>query len=420
MVGTGAGGATVAKELQGRFEVTVLEAGRSFRPFSTDLNTIETIKKTGLLFDEREIHWIFPNMIVRKANQGMVLVNGVGEGGTTTISAGNAVRCDHDLKEIGINLDVEFEELYGEIPVSSDHQKKWRASTREVYEICIAMDLQPQPTPKMIRLDRCAGCGKCVLGCSRGAKWDSRDFLKQAIEKGAELVSGCKAQRVMIEKGRATGVVAVSHGHSKFLSADLVVLAAGGLGTPLILERSGIACQPNLFVDPVLCVAAEWEGSLQNHEMPMPFIVQRDHYMISPYFDFLSFFFNRRWRCPGRDIFSLMIKLADDNAGSISPRGTKKVLSDIDKSRLQEAVGLCTEIFGKLGKKREELFLGTVNAGHPGGMLPLTRKERSTLHNDSLPSNLYVADACLLPRSLGNPTILTISAVAKRIGKLCR
>ncbi len=419
VVGSGAGGATAAKELQGKFQVTVLEAGGPFRPFSTNFNAVEKLKKTGLLFDEREIRWIFPNMMVRKAGQGMVLVNGIGQGGTTTISAGNAIRCDQSLKAMGIDLDAEFQELYREIPVSSDHQMKWHASTSEVFSICQSMGLRPQPTPKMVRFDRCAGCGKCILGCARMAKWDSRSFLDQAVDHGAELISNCKVERIVIYRGRAKGVVAASHGIKRFYPADLVVLAAGGLGTPLVLQQSGIVCQPKLFVDPVLCVATRWEGARQNREMPMPFIVQQEHYMISPYFDFLSFFFNRRWNSRSGSIFSLMIKLADENIGSIFRKGTRKTLSNTDKARLQEAVGLCTDVFRKLGKKASEVFLGTVNAGHPGGMLPLTRDERATLHHGALPGNLYVADATILPESLGNPAILTISALAKRISRLC-
>ena len=151
----------------------------------------------------------------------------------------------------------------------------------------------------------------------------------------------------------------------------------------------------------------------------MPFIALRERYMISPYFDFVSSFFDRRWKYPARDIFSLMIKLADTNTGSISARGTRKSLSDEDKSTLREAVGLCMEIFRKMGKKQEDIFLGTVNAGHPGGMLPLKESDQCTLHNSSLPSNLYVADATILPKSLGSPAILTIAALAKRIGKIC-
>ena len=39
------------------------------------------------------------------------------------------------------------------------------------------------------------------------------------------------------------------------------------------------------------------------------------------------------------------------------------------------------------------------------------------MHHDVLPDNLYVADASLLPRSMGNPPILTIMALAKRVAR---
>jgi choline dehydrogenase-like flavoprotein len=51
-------------------------------------------------------------------------------------------------------------------------------------------------------------------------------------------------------------------------------------------------------------------------------------------------------------------------------------------------------------------------------MLPLTRDNATSFHDDRLPDNLYVADASLFPESLGNPPILTIVAMAKRIGRL--
>jgi choline dehydrogenase-like flavoprotein len=41
------------------------------------------------------------------------------------------------------------------------------------------------------------------------------------------------------------------------------------------------------------------------------------------------------------------------------------------------------------------------------------------MHDERLPENVYVADATLLPRSLGNPPILTIIAMAKRIAAIC-
>jgi choline dehydrogenase-like flavoprotein len=72
-----------------------------------------------------------------------------------------------------------------------------------------------------------------------------------------------------------------------------------------------------------------------------------------------------------------------------------------------------------MGIKKNDIFLGTINAGHPGGMLPLTVQEADTLHHRRLPPNLYIADATLFPASLGNPPILTIMAMAKKVSKLC-
>ena len=419
VIGSGAGGATAAKELQGKFDVTVIEAGSSFHPFKGNLSTIERVKKTGVFFDEKLIQMVFPAMKIAKSDNGMVLVRGAGDGGSTTISTGNAIRMDGDLQAFGIDLDAEFEEISQEIPVSRDHRKNWHEPTRRAYEICQDMGLKPEISPKMIYPERCIGCGKCIFGCRQGAKWDSRQYLDQAVQNGAHLISDSKVKKVLIENSRATGVVAGNGWHKRFYPADLVVLAAGGLGSPVILQNSGIKCQDRLFVDPVLCVAANLEGSRQNGEIPMPFIVRREHFIISPYFDFLSYFFNRSWHYPARNIYSLMIKLADTNSGSVNGHGIKKSLSDTDKQRLQEGVEICKQILHHLGKTDDEIFLGTINAGHPGGMLPLTEKEADTFHHDHLPGNLYIADATLFPRSLGNPPILTIIAMAKRVSKKC-
>jgi choline dehydrogenase-like flavoprotein len=350
----------------------------------------------------------------------MVLINGKGLGGTTTMATANALRLDRDLKTLGLNLDEEFVSLRQEIPISAAHERGWRPATRRLFGICSEMGLSPYPTPKMGNYAHCRHCGRCVLGCPHGVKWDSRRFLEEARAKGAAILTGCRAERVVIRNGRAAGVEVRAGLGRRYFSADLVVLAAGGLGTPEILERSGISSQPCLFVDPVLCVAAEFSGSDLDREVSMPFIVERDGYMVSPYFDYLSFFFNKKWSYPAKNILSLMIKLADSTAGRVSVEGVEKALTKKDRKKLEEGVMLCQEILGRLGILKDRMFLGTINAGHPGGTLPLTTAESVSLHHPSLPSNLYLADASLLPRALGGPPILTIIALAKRISRLCR
>jgi hypothetical protein len=201
------------------------------------------------------IQAVYPAMRIEKTREGVVPVRGRGLGGATTLSTANALRMDRDLRDLGIRLDEEFLELERELPISTDHQRFWNADNR--------------------------------------------------------LLPRTSVHRVVVNGGKATGVVVHTGLIQRFFPADLVILAAGGLVTPALLERSGVACSPRLFVDPVLCVAGRRKNAFQQSEIPMPFAVQRDGYILSPYFDLLSFFFNPGWRVPASDILSVMIKLAD-------------------------------------------------------------------------------------------------------------
>jgi choline dehydrogenase-like flavoprotein len=150
----------------------------------------------------------------------------------------------------------------------------------------------------------------------------------------------------------------------------------------------------------------------------MPFVVQRDHYILSPYFDWFSFLVRRGWRHPAKDLVGIMIKLADEPGGWVAGSRVHKPLTDLDRRRLADGVARATGILGRFGAAPQDVVLGAVNAGHPGGMLPLTRDSAASFHDARLPGNVYVADASLFPESLGNPPILTIVAMAKRIGQL--
>lgn len=411
VIGSGAGGAMAARMLSKDFDVTVLEAGGEFKPLALPLDKLAKFRWTGLYFDERFIQLLLPSMRIDRQKE-MVMVYGKGVGGTTTLATGNAVRADDGLKRIGIDLDEEFEELYRELPITTDHQRYWSPVTKRTFQVMQEMGMDPQPMPKLLRPGSCRLCGHCSIGCPTRAKWDTRELLE-----GIHVEKDCKVTRIEITDGIARKVHAVKGLRHITLDADIVVVAAGGYGTPDVLRASGISCQPTLFVDPVLCVAAPMPGVRQDRQLLMPFVSRQDKYIISPYMDWLSFFFNPSWRKPMDGMVSLMIKLADVEQGDVHKGKMDKVLTRQDHRILKQGVDDCREILIQMGAKKEDIILGTLNAGHPGGMLPLTPAEASTLHSPLLPENLYVCDASILPQSLGLPPMLTIMALAKRIAK---
>jgi choline dehydrogenase-like flavoprotein len=122
----------------------------------------------------------------------------------------------------------------------------------------------------------CTECGGCTFGCQRGSKRSGlRSHLAAAHAGGARLLTDARVTGVRSRDGAVNGVVGrVSPGGRPFaVRAPQVVVAAGGLRTPVILERSGIehpSIGHNLRLHPVVVVAARmaewiemWRGPLQ-------------------------------------------------------------------------------------------------------------------------------------------------------------
>lgn len=419
VVGSGAGGAIAARKLAtSGFEVTILEAGKPFSPLTHMIHWLSSLRGSFLLNDENSIEHIFPHYDVTHASQDLHIFRGVTEGGCTSLSCGNMVRAENGLKEIGLDLSKEFEEIENALTINLVPQEKWRPLSRKMFDKAEEIGFSPKPTPKVRTAAKCAGCGYCELGCITGAKWDSRHVYADLLDKGITLLTGHRVNKVIMEKGRAKGVL-ISHSlTSERINADIVVLSAGGIGTAQILKESGLPARDSLWVDVVLTVGGIAKDARMLSEPPMVWFSKRDHYILSPYLDILSYWFHKPWKnVPIEDRVGMMIKLADTENGTVNKDGTvTKSLTDIDNKRLENAKMEAIEIMEASGVKRPFVD-GMIHGGHLGGTVPLTREDTETMHPDWLPEDLWVADLSLMPRSQGLPTMLTAAALALRVAK---
>src|ERR1043165_8604967 len=80
------------------------------------------------------------------------------------------------------------------------------------------------------------------LAHKNGRRFSAYDaYLKPAMQRAnLEIISDAHATKVVIEEGRATGVVVRREGSEQTFAARGVVLSAGAFGSPQLLMLSGI------------------------------------------------------------------------------------------------------------------------------------------------------------------------------------
>ncbi|MFI5225189.1 MAG: GMC family oxidoreductase N-terminal domain-containing protein [Candidatus Limnocylindrales bacterium] len=272
IVGSGAGGGLIAAELaQAGRAVVVLEAG----PFAAepDMPTDELAAYDRLYLDHG---------LTASWDGAVSILAGSSVGGGTTInwmtclpvqpSVRAAWARDHGLDGIhGAEFDDDVAAIEAEMGVTGPPNVPPKDAA--ILRGAAALGWEAAETRR--NGVGCGDCGACPFGCRRGARQGGlRVHLAEAWRHGARIVPGAVARRVLIEGGRATAVEAVlEDGRRLVVRAGQVVVAAGALRTPGILERSGLdheAIGRNLRLHPVSVVGVRmpdpvtmWSGTLQ-------------------------------------------------------------------------------------------------------------------------------------------------------------
>lgn len=416
IVGSGAGGATLAKELTTkRKSVAVVEKGKKEN-------------KLGGFFDCYRYYDVnrITMMPPKSKESGVVVWRSFMAGGPTVVCCGNGVRClEKELAEFGIDLEEEFQHAEEEMRISPYDIRRLSSGGKRILEASTELGYKMEAMPKFIDPKKCRRCGNCQYGCAYGAKWTAVEYLDEAEKNGADIFYNHIVDKVIIENGTAKGV-SLTKGKTARIDADAVILSAGGLATPVIMQNSGLdKAGSKFFEDMLVNTYGIAEGLDQTNEPTMAIVDHEFHksegFILSPflhpsrpirYYELGI----RGMMMPTKGMLGIMAKTADDSIGRVYPDGSfSKTITDADRKRLDRGAEVSKEILLKAGADSKSIVHSNISGGHPGGTAAIGEIVDSNLQTEV--NNLFACDASVLPTAPGLPPILTIVALAKRLAK---
>lgn len=468
VIGAGAGGAVVAKELAERgLSVVVLEEG----PYvTTDEFTARPQEALRRLYrDAGETATV--------GNAPIMLPLGRAVGGTTLINSGTCLRTPvatlntwperFDVPLDAAELDPYYRRAERILNVS---QVPADLAGRNANVVREAAERLGWSGDFLFRNARgCVGSGVCTFGCPTSAKQHTAiSYMAHAWDAGVTTYASCRARRVAVAGGRVTGVEAATKGGGSLtVSAERVVLAAGTIGTPLLMAASGLGGASgelgrNLAIHPATAVLA-----MLDEEVNMARGVPQSYYVdefaaerimfegaagppayasnLVP----LSGARHREVMLRYANLAQFGVMVSDLSRGHVMLGGPRALRGTIrydlvhdDVTAIQRGAALLAELYAVAGAKRiflpfaqlpeigpddvGEIAKLRVSAGelklmafHPLGTARAHGDPRRGVVDGDLRvhgfDNLYVADGSVVPTSLGVNPQLTIMALATRL-----
>ena len=479
IIGSGAGGAVLAAELAAAgFDTLVIEEGEHL---TKDDFTTRLTDALPLLYRNN-------SFIVAIGRSCIPISIGCCVGGSTTVNSATCFRApesllsgwerDYGLKGLGAgSLDKYFDRVEKKLNVAPGSPEYLGGNARVFKRGMEALGLSGGPIMRNAR--GCRGCGVCPSGCPEGAKQSMGvTYIPDASAAGARIYAGCRAGRIIVEKGRARGVEAefISrrtgkvHGRLK-VRAKLVIAACGAIYTPLLLLRSRLCNSSgqvgkNLRLHPGTRVAAlfdedieAWKGITQSFYidsfkeegilLEATTIPPAAQAFSLPYFGSA----HRELMSRYKNLANAGILVSDSSIGRVrpGPGGTPLVtyrLNRHDREKTLRAVEILSKVYFSAGAKKvfpsisglpviesekettkirdRKVRKGDIEyvSFHPMGTCRMGEDPERSVVGPNLEShdvkNLFICDAGIFPTSLGVNPQMTIMAFATRLSELIK
>lgn len=267
VVGSGAGGAVVAHALAtAGVDTVVVEEGGHF------------LGRDMTQRDDEMLPALYRSGGQQLTRDGLVnVLQGSCFGGSTVINAADceptpAAVYEHWRMRHGIDLDpgeiaesqARVFEMLGVRPIEASQVNRNNALPMQG-----ARALGWRTGTFLHNREGCVGSGYCMIGCAYDAKKGAHlNYLPHAVEAGADVYTDVRIERVVPQAGGgflASGFVVERGPRTQRLSfevqAERIVLAAGAVHSPAILDASGLgrglpALGRNVSLQPQLPVAA--------------------------------------------------------------------------------------------------------------------------------------------------------------------
>jgi choline dehydrogenase-like flavoprotein len=402
VVGSGPGGATVARELSKRKKrVLILERGGDASPKGGFL-------ATGSILNSVPV------------GDGLATMRALTTGGTTAVYF--AVADFPPLEgflSLGIDLSGELEEAKRELPLAVLPDELFGAQAIRVRDS--ALELGYVWKKKMMLVD----LSKCASGYSHEAKWNARGYALEAVAAGATLIHRATVLKVLVEKKQAIGVeYKVQRGKKDFeihqAFGAKIILSAGATASPIILRDSGVKnvgnsgfyCLPafGVFgVVPGLKAGENFVGSmggvLQDGIGMGDASFDRAYYrmLMLGHRRFIRAFFHSK-------SIGVLVGVKDELGGSLQEDGRYyKQLKKADLMKLEKGAKMAQQIIQNAGGKH--IFKSPLTAARVGGVIRIKKHLDEYLQAEY--SNLHVCDGSVIPEDVEVSPTLTLICLGK-------